>query len=150
MIVFKRGNLFADDAEALVNAVNCVGVMDGGIALHFKRAYPDMFDAYKRACAEGEVRVGKMHVFKTDFSEHPAYIINFPTLHHWEDPSLLEHIELGLLDLVKVIKERGIKSIAIPALGCGVGGLLWTDVRSLMETAFDEVKNVKVHIYEPL
>lgn len=147
MIIYKRDNLLADEAEALVNAVNTVGVMGAGIARQFKKAYPEMFTEYKRACKAGEVTLGKMHVVKLTEGK---YIINFPTLAHWSDSSQLVHIESGLDDLIRVLQEEGIKSIAIPPLGCGVGGLAWEDVRQLIEEAFQDIEDVTVHLYEPL
>lgn len=148
MIQYKRGNLFEDGAEAFVNAVNTVGIMGAGIALQFKQRYPDMYKQYKLDCAEGKVQLGKMHVFvRTE--DYPRYIINFPTLHHWQDQSKLTDIEAGLHDLVQVVKEHKITSIAIPPLGCGIGGLNWDDVKQLVENAFKD-EDVHVHLYEPI
>ena len=150
MIIYKKGNLLEDEAEALVNAVNTVGVMGGGIARQFKEKFPDMFVKYERACRNGEVKLGKMHVVKVDAPEGEKYVINFPTLEHWSHQSKLEDIEKGLQDLVRVVKEKNIRSIAIPPLGCGIGGLKWDDVRPLIEKAFEHIEDVTVHLYEPL
>lgn len=150
MIIYKRGNLLADSAEALVNAVNTVGVMGAGIARQFKKEFPTMFTEYEQACQRGEVILGKMHVVVVDVAGKQKYIVNFPTLAHWSDQSELRHIEAGLQDLVRVVEEKKIESIAIPPLGCGVGGLDWGDVRQLIEDAFQGVENVQVHLYEPL
>lgn len=150
MIIYKKGDLLADSAEALVNAVNTVGVMGAGIARQFKKQFPDMFIEYERACHANEVKLGKMHIVQTETSDGDKYIVNFPTLEHWTDQSELKHIEAGLKDLVKVLQEKEIKSVAIPPLGCGVGGLLWEDVRQLIEAAFSDVEDIQVHLYEPL
>lgn len=150
MIVYKKGNLLEDEAEALVNAVNTVGVMGAGIAKQFKEKFPEMFDKYKKACQQGEVKLGKMHVVPVETEVGKKYIVNFPTLEHWTDKSKLSDIETGLEDLVRVVKEKEIKSIAIPPLGCGVGGLQWEDVRKLTEEAFAGLADVTVHLYEPL
>ena len=149
MFEYKTGDLLAEDAEAHVNAVNCVGVMDGGIALHFKNAYPDNFNAYENACKLGEVRPGRMFVFETGNSTSPRYIVNFPTKNHWRDPSRMEDIDAGLNDLKEVVRNKGIKSIAMPALGCGFGGLDWDDVRPRIEEAFSGFKDLNVIIFQP-
>jgi O-acetyl-ADP-ribose deacetylase (regulator of RNase III) len=149
MIILKQGNLLEDEAEALVNTVNCVGVMGKGIALQFKQAYPEMFSEYEKACRRKEVQPGKMHVVCTKSLLNPKYIINFPTKRHWKNKSRMEDIELGLADLIKVIKELNIKSIALPPLGCGNGGLRWDEVRPKIEAAFEHLKEVEVHLYEP-
>src|SRR5699024_11150703 len=109
MIVYKKGNLLEDEAEALVNAVNTVGVMGAGIAKQFKEKFPEMFDKYKKACQQGEVKLGKMHVVPVETEVGKKYIVNFPTLEHWTDKSKLSDIEAGLEDLVRVVKEREIK-----------------------------------------
>ncbi|RAK19936.1 O-acetyl-ADP-ribose deacetylase (regulator of RNase III) [Anoxybacillus vitaminiphilus] len=149
MIILKQGNLLEDEAEALVNTVNCVGVMGKGIALQFKQAYPEMFSEYEKACRRKEVQPGKMHVVSNKSLLNPKYIINFPTKRHWKNKSRMEDIELGLVDLVKVVKELNIKSIAIPPLGCGNGGLKWAEVRPKIEAAFKHLQDVEVHLYEP-
>lgn len=149
MIIYKKGNLLADEAEALVNAVNTVGVMGAGIARQFKEQFPDMFIEYERACKANEVTLGKMHVVQVVANDAEKYVINFPTLEHWSDSSTLADIEAGLADLVRVVEELEIESIAIPPLGCGLGGLKWNDVRQLIEDAFQDT-SVRVHLYEPL
>lgn len=146
MMVYKKGNLFDEDVEAIVNAVNCVGVMGAGIALQFKRRFLDNFEAYAAACGRGELVLGKNFVYKTA----DQYIINFPTKDHWRDPSYMKDLDMGLIDLVKVIKEKGIKSIAIPALGCGLGGLEWSEVKARFDDAFSEFGDgLRVVIFEP-
>jgi len=123
------------DAEALVNTVNCVGFMGRGIAAQFKRAFPENFKSYETACKRKEVMPGKMHVFVTGQLTNPRFIINFPTKRHWRGKSRIEDIDSGLKALVKEVQERNIKSIAVPPLGCGLGGLDWQDVRPRIERA---------------
>jgi O-acetyl-ADP-ribose deacetylase (regulator of RNase III) len=148
MIEYTRGDIFRADAEALVNAVNCVGVMGRGIALQFKNAYPENFKAYKAACDRCEVRAGQMFVFTTG-AKNPRHIINFPTKRHWRDSSRLEDIQSGLTDLVHVIRRLDVRSIAVPALGCGLGGLEWSAVRSEMEVTLGTLSEATVCVYEP-
>ena len=122
MFKVTRGNLLKADVEALVNTVNCVGVMGKGIALQFKQAFRDNFQAYANACKKGEVNLGCMFVCPTNRMINPKYIINFPTKRHWKEKSKLEYIEQGLNALVAEVRRLGIKTIAIPPLGCGYGG----------------------------
>lgn len=148
MIQFKQGDILKQDAEALVNTVNCVGVMGRGIALQFRRAFPENFKAYEAACKRGEVRLGNMFIFETG-GFYPRYIINFPTKQHWKGKSHIEDIRSGLVDLVRVVNEKNIKSIAIPPLGAGLGGLNWLDVKREIEAAFADQRDVNVLIFEP-
>ena len=148
MIEYKQGNLLEENIEALVNTVNCVGVMGKGIALQFKQAFPENFKQYKKACDAKEVQPGQMFITSTG-KLFPKYIINFPTKRHWRGKSKIEDIESGLKDLVKSVKEFNIKSIAIPPLGCGNGGLHWAQVKPMIANAFAELQNVKVVIFEP-
>ena len=135
MIEFRTGDILAADAEALVNTVNCVGIMGRGIALQFKNAFPDNFKAYEAACRRGDVQPGRMFVFETGQLTNPRYIVNFPTKRHWRGNSRMEDIESGLDALVGEIGRRGIRSIAIPPLGSGLGGLDWTEVLPRIEQA---------------
>ena len=149
MIEIRTDNLIAAKAEALVNTVNCVGIMGKGIALQFRLAFPDNFLAYQKACRAGEVQTGRMFVFFRQTLEAPHYLINFPTKQDWRSKSKIKDIESGLKALVEEIKQRDIRSIAIPPLGCGNGGLQWQDVRPLIETAFEELPEVQVLLFEP-
>jgi O-acetyl-ADP-ribose deacetylase (regulator of RNase III) len=149
MIEFVHGNILRADAEAIVNTVNCVGVMGRGIALQFKNAWPENFHAYANACKAAIVQPGRMFVFPTNQLTNPQYIINFPTKRHWRGASRMEDIESGLHALVDTIREYDIKSIAIPALGSGLGGMEWQQVRTRIETAMQVLPNVTVYIYEP-
>lgn len=149
MISFTKGNLLDADVEALVNTVNEVGVMGKGIALMFKEAFPDNFQRYDVACKNGEVAVGKMFVTRRDQLDGPRRIINFPTKKHWRTKTKIEWITSGLADLRRVIEKNSIKSIAIPPLGSGNGGLDWSDVRPHIVAALDGLSGVEVVIYEP-
>ena len=149
MIEYTRGNLLEADVEALINTVNTVGVMGKGIALMFKEAFPENFAAYEAACKGQEVVTGRMLVTERDALLGPRWIINFPTKRHWRARTRMEWIESGLEDLKRVIHEQGIRSIALPPLGCGNGGLDWDQVRPRIETALGELDNVLVLVFEP-
>jgi O-acetyl-ADP-ribose deacetylase (regulator of RNase III) len=149
MIEFRQGNLLEAKADALVNTVNCVGVMGKGIALQFKQAFPDNFKQYKQACDRGEVEPGQMFTVATGNLLNPRYIINFPTKRHWKGKSKLEDIRAGLKALVAEVNRLEIQSIAIPPLGCGNGGLDWAVVKPLIIDAFGDLSNVEVIIFEP-
>ena len=149
MIRFRTGDMFAEEAEALVNTVNCVGVMGRGIALQFKRAFPSNFKAYAARCRRGEMKPGRVFVFETGSEVPPRYIINFPSKRHWRGKSRIEDIESGLRSLVEEIRERDIRSVAVPPLGSGLGGLDWSQVRSRILDAFEELHNVEVTVFEP-
>ncbi len=149
MIELTRGNLLEADAEALVNAVNCVGVMGKGIALQFRKAFPENFKVYEAACVKKEMRPGKVLVFETGRLPGPRFIINFPTKSHWRDKSRIEYIDSGLQSLVDEIRKRKIKSVAVPPLGCGLGGLRWNNVRPKIIGAFEVLPNVRVLLFEP-
>jgi O-acetyl-ADP-ribose deacetylase (regulator of RNase III) len=152
MIELRTGNLLEADVEALVNTVNTVGVMGKGIALQFKRAFPEMEADYRRACQSGELKPGRMHVYvqrREDMLSSPRTIINFPTKRHWRHPSRLSDIAEGLQDLARVIRERGIRSIAVPPLGCGNGGLDWAIVLPMIKESLGNLEDVRVLVYEP-
>ncbi len=149
MITFRQGDILGSEAEAVVNTVNCVGIMGRGIALQFKNAHPDNFKAYAAACKRQEVQPGRMFVFDTGQLARPRYIINFPTKRHWRGKSRVEDIQAGLAALVAEVKSRRISSIAIPPLGSGLGGLQWSQVRPLIERAAAELPDVEMVVYEP-
>ncbi len=149
MIERTTGNLLEAQVQALVNTVNCVGVMGKGIALQFKQAFRDNYAFYRAACERGQVRLGQVLVYDSGQMIQPRYIINFPTKRHWKDKSRIEDIEAGLESLVHEVRSRGIQSIAIPPLGAGSGGLNWADVRPRIERAFAPLKDVQVKLYEP-
>lgn len=149
VIEHRRGDLLAADAEALVNTVNTFGVSGKGVALQFRQAFPDNYKAYRRASEAGEVVPGKMFVFERTQPANPRLIINFPTKRHWRGKSRIEDIEAGLVDLIGVLRQFKVQSVAIPPLGCGNGGLRWPDVRPMIEAALADVEGVTALIYEP-
>jgi O-acetyl-ADP-ribose deacetylase (regulator of RNase III) len=149
MIEHAKGNLLTAEAEALVNTVNCVGYMGKGIALQFKQAFPANFKAYEEACRAREMKPGRMFIFETGSMVDPRYIINFPTKRHWRGKSRIEDIESGLKALITDVKRLGIRSIAVPPLGSGLGGLDWNVVRPMIDRAFAEVPDVRVLLYSP-
>ena len=149
MIFSSSGDLLQAGTEAIVNTVNCVGVMGKGIALQFKQAFPKNYEAYRSACEGGEVSLGRMFVFDTGSMINPRWIINFPTKNHWKAKSNLDDIRNGLKDLQRVIEAKGIKSVAIPPLGCGNGGLDWRDVEPVIRHALEEMPNVEFKLFSP-
>ena len=149
MIEYKTGDLLAERADALVNAVNCVGTIGAGIALQFKKAWPESFRAYAAACRGGEVRPGRMFVFETRHLAPPRYIINFPTKRHWRSSSRLEDIDAGLHALVAEIRRLGLHSVAVPPLGAGLGGLPWNEVRGRIERTLGALSDIRVVVFEP-
>lgn len=149
MIEYKQGDILRENAEAIINTVNCVGVMGRGIALQFKKAFPQNFLAYAAACKKKEVQPGKMFVFETGQLANPRYIINFPTKRHWRGASRMDDIDAGLRALVETIQRYDIKSIAIPPLGSGLGGLDWTDVKPRIEAVLQPLTDLRVMIYGP-
>jgi O-acetyl-ADP-ribose deacetylase (regulator of RNase III) len=149
MMTFTKGNLLDAQVEALVNTVNTVGVMGKGIALMFKEAFPANFRAYEAACKDKKVQIGHMFVTETAKLEGPRWIINFPTKRHWRHPAKLEWIVEGLEDLRRIITDKGIRSVALPPLGSGNGGLDWKDVRPEVEHVLGGLKDVTILVYEP-
>lgn len=145
MIHFVKGNIFESNAQALVNAVNTVGVMGKGIALEFKNRYPENYTVYKTACDKGTLKTGSvLAVTESDGKT----IINFPTKAHWKDASKNEYIVEGLIALKYKIVQLNIDSIALPALGCGLGGLKWENVKTFIETELSGI-NADIYVYEP-
>jgi O-acetyl-ADP-ribose deacetylase (regulator of RNase III) len=149
MIRYAEGNLLEADVEALVNTVNTVGVMGKGIALMFKDAFPENFREYATACKRGEVKIGRMFVTERSSLAGPRWIINFPTKEHWRNWTRVEWVEAGLQDLRRVVKEKEIRSLAVPPLGTGQGGLNWTIVRPLIARALGDLADVEVVVYQP-
>lgn len=148
MIEFATGNLLDADVDALVNTVNTEGVMGKGVALQFRRAYPDNYESYRAACARDEVEIGRMFVYDTGRLERPRWIINFPTKRHWRSKSRIGDIEAGLAELREVLEAHTIESVALPALGAGLGGLRWEDVRPRIEAALADLP-IRVVVYPP-
>lgn len=149
MIRYARGNLLEAEVEALVNTVNTVGIMGKGIALMFKEAFPENFRLYAGACKRGEVELGRMFVTQRSALTGPRWIINFPTKKHWRDRTQLAWVRSGLEDLRRVLLEKQIRSLALPPLGCGNGGLDWAKVRPLIEQVLGDLASVEVLVFEP-
>ncbi|MGH1440799.1 MAG: type II toxin-antitoxin system antitoxin DNA ADP-ribosyl glycohydrolase DarG [Cellvibrionaceae bacterium] len=149
MISYHQGNILHDQADAIINTVNTVGVMGKGLALQFKKAFPENFKAYKRACDDKAVVTGRVLTVSMDSLNPPYYIINFPTKAHWKANSKLEYIELGLKHLKQEVKRLALTSIAIPPLGSGLGGLNWAEVDQLIQSAVADMPDVDWRIYPP-
>lgn len=150
MINIAQGNLLTANVDALVNTVNTEGVMGKGIALQFKRAYPRVYDLYRADCKAGLVDIGVMHVVDVGaMGGGVRWVINFPTKRHWKSKSKIEDIRLGLIALRQEIVERGITSIAIPPLGCGLGGLSWSSVEPLIRAELGSLPDVRVELFSP-
>ncbi|HWU76763.1 MAG TPA: macro domain-containing protein [Rhodanobacter sp.] len=149
MIRYTAGNLLEAEAEALVNTVNTVGIMGKGIALMFRDAFGENFRAYSAACKQGEVRTGQMFVTERSAVLGPRWIINFPTKQDWRTKTRLLWVVDGLADLRRVIVDNNIRSIALPPLGCGNGGLNWAEVRPKIEEALGNLDGVDIQVYEP-
>lgn len=150
MIRYTTGNILDSSAEALVNTVNTVGVMGKGIALQFKRAFPHNFEVYKQACLNGELKTGRVLVVKdSELVLGERLIVNFPTKQHWKMPSQYEFVESGLIALVAYFQANTVKSMAMPALGCGNGGLDWYQVKPIIERHLSQLE-MAVWVYEPL
>jgi O-acetyl-ADP-ribose deacetylase (regulator of RNase III) len=151
-LTFKKGDMFSEPAQALVNTVNCVGVMGKGVALEFKKRWPENFKAYKRICDTKALSPGQVFIFDTNelfATDGPRYLVNFPTKDHWSSKSKISYVEDGLDALSKAIKEYKISSISIPPLGCGNGGLDWADVKPMIVSKLGELENVEVVVFSP-
>lgn len=142
MIKYLEGDIFSTPAQTIVNTVNTVGVMGKGIALEFKKRYPDMFDNYKIACEKNRLKIGRLMLSY----EPDHWVLLFPTKEHWRNPSRLEYIEQGLIKFSNIYAESGITSIAFPKLGCGNGELNWDEVRILMEKYLKDLP-IDIYIY---
>lgn len=149
MLVSADKDIFALEVDALVNPVNTVGIMGAGLAAQFKKRYPGNYDAYRRACKRGDLRVGSMFVFDLGMLSQPRYIVNFPTKAHWRDASQMAYIKNGLADLRRTVESYRIQSLALPMIGCGLGGLDWNDVRPMIVSIFKELSEVEVFLLEP-
>lgn len=151
MIEYRSGDLLKADADALVNTVNTVGVMGKGIALQFKQAYPENYKAFQQVCNAGELKPGGVFTFERGrmHSDKPCYILNVATKKHWRSKSRREDVRTGAANIAGEVRRLGIKSVAIPPLGCGNGGLDWNDVRPLIGQAMQTLQDVKVLVFEP-
>ncbi len=150
-IVHRHADLFTSRVVALVNPVNCVGVMGRGLALSFARQYPEILRPYKAACHSGDLRPGRVmiHRLAHRLSCDPVYIIHFPTKRHWRDPSRIDDIQNGLHDLAARCDGGAISSIAVPPLGCGLGGLPWPAVRTLIQQSFQFSTFTRCYLHTP-
>lgn len=148
MIRYSNGDMFDASADALVNTVNLVGVMGKGVALQFKERFKYNFQVYKHACQNSQIGIGNSLVVKERWKDKDVLIVNFPTKIHWRNKSQYSYIDKGLDNLVDIIKTYKIKSIAIPPLGAGNGGLDWDKVKVMI---FDKLKgmNCDIIVYEP-
>ena len=147
MLAFVTGDIFAQPAAVLVNPVNCVGVMGRGLAAQFKRHYPAVFRVYRESCRDGELRPGRVLLLPTG-SARPCAIAHFPTKRHWRDPSRVEDIDAGLRHLATTIRRLRVPSIAVPPLGCGLGGLDWHTVRPLIAARLHGL-DCAIAVFEP-
>ena len=150
MIYERQGNILKANACALVNPVNCVGVAGKGLALLFRRAWPTNYLSYVMACKGGQLRPGRLHIFPTGRLGNPKWIINFPTKDDWRDKSKLIYIEAGLDSLVIDCLTNRIERVAIPPLGCGLGGLKWEDVKKLIRDRFTARQDITIELYIPV
>lgn len=144
----RSGNVLESRNEALVVPVNCSGIMGQGLAHQFKDAWPGNFEAYAKACKRGRLHIGETLFYPTG-RDLPRYIINFPTRRHWREPSSLRYIEMGLIDLAGQVRRLGIRSLAVPSLGCGRGRLNWYDVRIRIARASALMPDTRIDIYNP-
>lgn len=147
MITYQTGNILHDQADAIINTVNTVGVMGKGLALQFKKAFPDNFKQYKKACDDHSLATGNVLSVSLNSISAPFYVINFPTKAHWKEKSKLEYIEQGLESLKAEVQRLGLKSVAIPALGSGLGGLPWQQVEQLIQRSLSTVTDVEWRVY---
>lgn len=149
MVLLTHGNIFNSTAQMIVNPVNCAGIMGKGLAKEFKKNYPDMFDSYQSYCKSNRLFMGSLFIYKCYQTKKPDYIVCFPTKIHWSDISKYEHIATGLKALRKTIIDLHITSIAMPALGCGLGQLEFTEIIKLIVDNFVDLKDVKIYVFKP-
>lgn len=145
MITYVTGDMFSSDRQTLVNAVNTVGVMGKGLALQFKERYPAMYKQYRLKCERDELRIGTLHLY----TGYHHWILNFPTKRHYKSKSRLQDVEIGLARLRDEYVDMRITSLALPALGCGYGGLDWKDVQPLIEHYLGDLP-IPIEVYAPL
>lgn len=142
-----RGDLFDAKVDALIHPSNCVATFGGGLSRQFRNRFPEIVLPYQRACKSGSIRPGHIHVYDRE-TDSPRFIISLPTKRHWRDPSKIEDIATGLDALVDAVAALHIISVAIPPLGCGLGGLDWLDVEPLITAAAARM-NARVVVYSP-
>lgn len=142
---YVEGNILEAKTQVIVNTVNCKGVMGKGLALQFKKQYPDMFEEYKQLCNEGKITVGKLHLYK---GSSRYWILNFPTKDDWRKKSKIEYLEKGLQEFRTSYANWKISSIAFPRLGCQLGGLDWNQVKPLMEKYLSDLSEIDIEIFQ--
>ena len=145
MVRYTVGDIFSSPAQVITNPVNCVGAMGAGLAREFKKRFQGLFEDYKERCESGELKPGRPYLFESD----SAQVLNFPTKRHWQDKSKLEDVEAGLKFLSQNYAEMGVFYLALPALGCGLGGLEWADVKALIDKHLGKLPDLEVVVYEP-
>ena len=156
MLIYKKGDIIAEGHRynAVVNPVNCVGVMGAGLAKQYKEAFPDYFKHYADLCQKGWFELGKVHAYPigkmTPGELTPNWILSFPTKKHWKDQSTIESVSAGLQMVVQIIDALNLKTLAIPAIGAGLGGLSWDDVKDKIDEILGPVTGVMITVYEPL
>lgn len=151
-ITFKNGDMFSEKVDAIVNTVNCVGVMGKGVALEFKNRWPENYKEYKAVCARKGLRPGKLLIHENPGllnDSEPRFLVNFPTKDNWRSKSKISYVSDGLDALIDEIQRLNIRSIAMPPLGCGNGGLDWNDVKPLIKDKLRNLSNVEVIVFEP-
>jgi len=149
VIRYRDGSLFDAKVEALVNPVNCEGIMGAGLAKEFRTRFPEASESYMAACALAALYPGRLHVYDYKAGSVPRWIVHFPTKQSWRRPSQFEWIAWGLERLATSIQKRGIRSIALPALGCGRGGLEWLTVREEIIRHLTTLDGVEVLVFPP-
>ena len=152
MITYHQGDILQTTAQALVNPVNCAGVMGKGLARQVKQAHPENFQAYQRACRAGKLRPGTILAHRVQAQDPPSelrYILNLPTKRHWKDPSRLEDVRAGIAALVRSAARLELQSVAVPALGAGLGGLDWNLVHQELLQQLQPLDWLQVQVYPP-
>lgn len=149
IVEVDHGDLFGAPVQAILNPVNTEGAMGAGLALEFRRRYPKMYDEYREVCLRRMLEIGTLHWWHTGDAQ-PKFVVNFPTKRQWREASRLEWIDAGLRTLRTQVVTRNVESLAIPALGCGLGGLPWVQVRTKIYERFRSLIAVDVHVYPPI
>lgn len=147
MYSLVKGDIFLSTDDAIVNPVNTVGVDGAGLALAFKKRYPNNSYAYREACRNGTLQIGEVFIFDLGMFGNPRYIINFPTKQSWYNPSQMSFIEQGLCSMHERVTDLGVSSIGVPLLGAGLGGLRDKDVVSAIINEFEDDADITAKIY---
>jgi O-acetyl-ADP-ribose deacetylase (regulator of RNase III) len=145
MITYLKGDIFSSKLQTLTCPVNCKGVMGKGLALEFKKTFPGLSEAYKQACDIGHLRIGRPWIWKVN---DVRQVMCFPTKNHWNKPSTYEYISWGFVGLFQLHLQGEIQSLALPPLGCGLGGLEWDKVKPMLDKDLGDLP-IKIEVYEP-